>query len=355
LTKEVNRRSEKVWLPPGSLVHVGQKRSQTTKVRVLAYSETEVKEGEIDDIEEIQSYREAAETTWVIVEGLGEIGPIRKLGSEFRLDHLVLEDILATDQRPKTETYGDYTYIVLKVVHYDAEAKSIDLEQVSLILGPDYLISILEKKDDVFDPIQAWVRDDKGSIRKMGMNYLAYALIDAVIDHYFAALEQLGEEIERLEEELVSNPTNATLQVIHKLKRTMIRLRKSIWPLREVVSRLERREPLEPSTEANHRYLRDIYDHTIRVMDTVETSRDLLSGMLDMYLSSVSNRMNDIMKILTVISTIFIPLSLLTGLYGMNFAWMPELELPWAYPALLASMLIIGIVMMVYFRKKGWV
>ncbi len=355
MTDELNRRSEKVWLPPGSLVHVGQKRSQTTKVKVIAYSETEVKEEAIDSIEEIHSYREAAETTWVMVEGLGEIEPIRKLGIEFGLDHLVLEDILATDQRPKTETYGDYTYIVLKIVHYDAQAKSIDLEQVSLILGPDYLISILEKKDDVFDPILAWIGDDKGSIRKMGTSYLGYALIDAIIDHYFAALEQLGEEIERLEEELVTNPTNATLQLIHKLKRTMIRLRKSIWPLREVVSRLERREPLEPATEANHRYLRDIYDHTIRVMDTVETSRDLLSGMLDMYLSSVSNRMNDIMKILTVISTIFIPLSVLSGIYGMNFRFMPELEYPLGYPILMLSMVIIGVIMLIFFRRKKWV
>ena len=355
MTREVNRRSEKVWLPPGSLVHVGQKRSKTTKIQVLAYSETEVKEEEIDQVEKIRPLREIEELVWVTVEGLAEIEPIRKLGEEFKLDHLVLEDILATDQRPKTETFTDYTYVVLKVVHYNAQAKSVDLEQISLVLGSNYLISIQEKKDDVFDPIRTWIREDKGSIRKMGVNYLAYALIDAVIDHYFVALEQLGEEIEKLEEELVSNPTQATLQLIHKLKHAMILLRKSIWPLREVVGRLERREPLEPSTEGNHRYLRDIYDHTIRVMDTVETSRDLLSGMLDIYLSSVSNKMNDIMKVLTIISTIFIPLSLLTGLYGMNFAFMPELDHPLAYPVLLIGMAIIGIVMIAYFRRKRWI
>lgn len=322
---------------------------------MLKFTEKEVREEEVDTVEEIRPFREAKGATWVIVEGLAEIEPLRKLGTEFGLHHLVLEDILATDQRPKTESYDDYTYVVLKVVHYDAQAKSIDLEQISLVLGANYLISIQEKKDDVFDPIRAWIRDDKGSIRKMGASYLAYALIDAVIDHYFIALERLGEEIENLEEELVSNPTQATLQFIHKLKHAMILLRKSVWPLREVVGRLERREPHEPSTEANHRYLRDIYDHTIRVMDTIETSRDLLSGMLDIYLSSVSNRMNDIMKILTIISTIFIPLSLLTGLYGMNFTFMPELELPWAYPALLIGMLIIGIVMIAYFRRKRWI
>lgn len=355
MTKEVNRRSEKVWLPPGSLVHVGEKRSKTTKIQVLAYSETEVKEEEIDHVEEIRPFRKASELTWVTVEGLAEIEPIRKLGEEFGLHNMVLEDILATDQRPKTETFGDYTYVVLKVVHYNTQVKSVDLEQISLVLGSNYLISIQEKKDDVFDPIRTWIRDDKGSIRKMGANYLAYALIDAVIDHYFVALEHLGEEIESLEEELVSSPTQATLQLIHKLKHAMILLRKSIWPLREVVGRLERREPLEPSTEANHRYLRDIYDHTIRVMDTVETSRDLLSGMLDIYLSSVSNRMNDIMKILTIISTIFIPLSVLSGIYGMNFRYMPELEFPLGYPLLMLSMIGIGVVMLLYFRRKRWI
>ncbi len=322
---------------------------------MLSYTETEVKEEEIDPIEEIRPFREAPGTTWVMVEGLAEIEPIRKLGEEFGLHQMVLEDILATDQRPKTETYGDYTYVVLKVVHYDAHNKSIDLEQISLVLGSNYLISIQEKKDDVFDPIRAWIRDDKGRIRKMGANYLAYALIDSVIDHYFIVLEQLGEEIENLEEELVSNPTQATLQFIHKLKHAMILLRKSIWPLREVVSRLERREPIEPSTEANHRYLRDLYDHTIRVMDTVETSRDLLSGMLDVYLSSVSNRMNDIMKILTIISTIFIPLSVLSGIYGMNFTYMPELDFPLGYPILVLSMLALGTVMLLYFRRKRWI
>ncbi len=355
MTKEVNRRSEKVWLPPGSLVHVGEKRSKTTKVSVLTYTETEAKEVEVDTVEEIRSLRDGPGTTWVMVEGLAEIEPLRKIGEEFGLHGLVLEDILATDQRPKTETFGDYTYIVLKVVHYDPQTKSIDLEQISLILGTNYVISIQEKKDDVFDPIRAWIKDDKGSIRKMGANYLVYALIDSIIDHYFIALEQLGEEIENLEEELVSKPTQLTLQSIHKLKHTMILLRKAIWPLREVVGRLERREPLEPSTEANHRYLRDIYDHTIRVMDTVETSRDLLSGMLDIYLSSVSNKMNDIMKILTIISTIFIPLSVLSGIYGMNFRYMPELEYPLGYPLLMLSMLVIGTGMLIYFRRKRWI
>ena len=355
MTKEVNRRSEKVWLPPGTLVHVGHKRSKTTKISVLTYTETEVKEEVVDLIEEIRPKRESPGVTWVTVEGLAEIEPIRKLGYEFGLHQMVLEDVLATDQRPKTETYGDYTYVVLKVVHYDAQAKSVDLEQISLVLGSNYVISIQEKKDDVFNPIRAWIKDDKGRIRKMGASYLTYALIDAVIDHYFIALEQLGEEIENVEEELVSNPTQATLQLIHKLKHAMILLRKSIWPLREVVSRLERREPIEPSTEANHRYLRDLYDHTIRVMDTVETSRDLLSGMLDIYLSIVSNKMNDIMKILTIISTIFIPLSVLSGIYGMNFRHMPELDFPLGYPLLMLGMIVIGAVMLLYFRRKRWI
>jgi len=239
------------------------------------------------------------------------------------------------------------------MLHYDEHENGVKAEQVSLILGPTWVISFQESWGDVFDSVRERIRGDKGRIRKVGADYLAYALIDAVVDNYFMILEKVGEDIEEIEDELVTNPVPETLQTLHNLKRQMIFLRKSVWPLREVISRLERWEsPL--IQKSTHIYLRDVYDHTIQVIDAVETFRDMLSGMLDIYLSSVSNRMNEVMKVLTIIATIFIPLTLVAGLYGMNFRYMPELEWRWSYPLVLLVMLTIGVLMVMYFRKKRW-
>jgi magnesium transporter len=239
------------------------------------------------------------------------------------------------------------------MLRYDEVENETKIEQVSIILGPNFVISLQESKGDVFDAIRERVRSDRGRIRKMAADYLAYALIDAVVDNYFIILEKLGEEIEDMEDELVSNPSPETLQNIHRLKREMIFLRKSVWPLRELISRLERWEsPL--IDKSIYIYLRDLYDHTIQVIDAIETFRDMLSGMLDIYLSSVSNRMNEVMKVLTIIATIFIPLTLIAGIYGMNFRYMPELESPWGYPIVYIVMLTIGVIMLIYFRRKKW-
>jgi len=222
-----------------------------------------------------------------------------------------------------------------------------------LILGSNFVISFQEREGDVFNPIRERIRSGKGRIRKMGADYLTYTSIDTIVDNYFISLEKLGEEIESMEEELVTNPTPETLQAIHHLKREMIFLRKSVWPLREVVSLLERGESVLIH-ESTRIYLRDVYDHTIQVIDTIETSRDMLSGMLDIYLSSISNRMNQVMKVLTIIATIFIPLTFIVGIYGMNFGHMPELESPWGYPVVLLVMAGISILMLVYFKRKKW-
>jgi len=251
------------------------------------------------------------------------------------------------------EDFVDYLFVVLKMLHYDEKEKAVRAEQVSLILGSNYVISFQETEGDVFDPIRERIRMERGRIRKMGADYLAYSLIDEIVDNYFLILEKLGEKIEDMEDALVTNPTPETLQAIHGLKREMIFLRKSVWPLREVISRLERWEsPLIDKSIAI--YLRDVYDHTIQVIDAIETFRDMLSGMLDIYLSSISNRMNEIMKVLTMIATIFIPLTLIAGIYGMNFKYMPELESPWGYPMIYLVMLVIGIIMVIYFRRKRW-
>jgi magnesium transporter len=259
-----------------------------------------------------------------------------------------------TGQRPKMEDYGDYLFIVLKMLHYDEKENETKTEQVSLILSSSHVISFQENHEgDVFDPIRERVRSDRGKTRKMGADYLAYSLIDAIVDNYFMVLEKIGEKIEDIEDEMVKNPTPEVLHSIHRLKRELIFLRKSVWPLREVISRLERWESplIDKSMDV---YLRDVYDHTIQVIDALETFRDMLSGMLDIYLSSISNRMNEIMKVLTIITTIFIPLTLIAGIYGMNFKFMPELNSPWGYPMVYIVMLAVTIVMLVYFRRKRW-
>ena len=313
-----------------------------------------LQEKEINKVEEVSSFRNKPSVTWLNVEGVHQIEILEQVGKHFGLHPLVLEDIASTGQRPKMEDFDDYIFVILRMLRFDDKENETKTEQISLLLGPDFVISFQEKEGDVFDSIRERIRNNKGRIRKMGADYLAYALIDAVVDNYFMILEKLGETIEEIEEKLVTNPTSETLHTLHDLKREMVFLRKSVWPLREVINRLERSEsPL--INKSTYVYLRDVYDHTIQVIDAVETFRDMLSGMLDIYLSSVSNRMNEVMKVLTIIATIFIPLTFIAGIYGMNFRYMPELEQAWSYPAILILMLIMAIVMLIYFRRKKWI
>ncbi|MFB0509709.1 MAG: magnesium/cobalt transporter CorA, partial [bacterium] len=302
-------------------------------------------------IEECFPFKDKPTVTWINIDGIHKVEVIEKIGNCFNLHPLILEDILNTGQRPKIEDFGEHIFLVLKMLYY--LEKEITIEQVSLILGPNFVISFQEREGDVFNNIRERIRNNKGRIRKMGADYLAYSLLDAIVDGYFVILEKVGEEIEDIEEKLIKNPTPKTVQIIHNLKREMISLRKSVWPLREVVGVLERGESalIKKTTGI---YLRDVYDHTIQVIDTIETYRDMISGMLDIYLSSISNRMNEVMKILTIIATIFIPLTFIAGIYGMNFRFMPELGWRLGYPAVLFIMVIIGIVMLFYFRRKKW-
>jgi len=332
---------------------VGDKKAEKVSITIIDYDEAHLEEKEAKEIEECFPFKDTPTVTWINIDGIQNVDVVEKIGRHFNLHPLAIEDIVNTGQRPKMEDFGDYLFVVLKMLHYDEQENGVKAEQVSLILGPTWVISFQESWGDVFDSVRERIRGDKGRIRKMGADYLAYALIDAVVDNYFMILEKVGEDIEEIEDELVTNPVPETLQTLHNLKRQMIFLRKSVWPLREVISRLERWEsPL--IQKSTHIYLRDVYDHTIQVIDAVETFRDMLSGMLDIYLSSVSNRMNEVMKVLTIIATIFIPLTLVAGLYGMNFRYMPELEWRWSYPLVLLVMLTIGVLMVMYFRKKRW-
>ncbi len=354
MTKVIKKRSEKKGLPPGSLIHIGERKVQTARISIIDYGESHLKELETGAIEECLIFKDKPNVTWVDIVGLHETEILQRLGDCYGFHPLVLEDILNTDQRPKMEDYGDYVYIVLKMLTYDDKGGLIESEQISLVLGRNFILSFQEgKKGDVFDLIRERLRGAKGRIRKMGADYLAYSLIDSVVDHYFIILEHLGERVEFLEEELMTEPTTKTLQEIYHLKREMIFLRKAVWPLREVIGALERGE--SPLIQQNTQiYLRDVYDHTIQVIDTIETLRDTVSGMLDIYLSSVSNRLNSVMKVLTIIATIFMPLTFLAGIYGMNFKHMPELDWRWGYPLVWMIMIAIGILMLIYFRKKKW-
>jgi magnesium transporter len=350
----IKRVSKKIGLSPGALVHIGKKKIEKVRIRLIDYDEKQLQEKEPKTVEECFPFKDLPTVTWVNIDGLHDIRIMEKIGKHFGLHPLVLEDILNTEQRPKIEDFDDYIFVVLKMLYFDENEGEIRAEQISIILGSNFVLSFQERVGDMFNPIRERIRTGKGRVRKMRPDYLAYALLDAIVDNYFVVLEKLGEKIEEMEEELVSNPTPETLQAIHNLKREMIFLRKSVWPLREVVSRLERGEsPL--IKEATGIYLRDVYDHTIQVIDTIETYRDMLSGMLDIYLSSISNRMNQVMKVLTIIATIFIPLTFVAGIYGMNFEYMPELKWHWFYPkAFWLVMLGVAALMLVYFRRKRW-
>lgn len=353
MPKIFKKRSEKGGLPPGTLAYVGEKKVEKVIITVFDYDSERYEEKELKSIEECFPYKDTPTVTWINMAGIHQVDIMEKIGNHFGIHPLIMEDILNTRQRPKMDDLEDYIYVVLKILNYNEEDDEISAEQISIILGQNFVISFQEKEGDVFEPIRERIRKNKGRIRKKGADYLAYALLDSVVDNYFAILEKIGERIEFLEEELVENPSTQTLQEIHRLKRELIFLRKSIWPLREVISELERGES-SLIKETTGIYLRDVYDHTIQVIDTVETFRDMISGILDVYLSSISNKMNEVMKVLTIIATIFIPLTFLAGIYGMNFRYMPELEWHRGYFAILFLMVSIGIGMVIYFRKKKW-
>ena len=345
--------SKKAGLPPGTIVFLGEKRSAKVKLSVISYNEANFQEKEISNVEEACSFRKKPSVTWLNIDGVHQPEIIEQVGKSFDVHPLALEDIANTGQRPKMEDFDDYLFVVLRMLRFDEKDDETKTEQISIIFGSDFVISFQEREGDVFDIIRERLRSNKGRIRKMGADYLAYALIDAIVDNYFVVLEKRGETIEDMEDKLVVNPTSETLQILHDLKREMIFLRKSVWPLRDVISGLERSEsPL--INKLTFVYLRDVYDHTIQVMDSVDTFRDMLSGILDIYLSSISNRMNEVMKVLTVIATIFIPLTFIAGIYGMNFKYMPELGQTWGYPVVLILMLAIAVVLLIYFRRKKW-
>ncbi|MCA9868887.1 MAG: magnesium/cobalt transporter CorA [Caldilineae bacterium] len=355
ILKRGTRRSVKTGMPPGAVVYVGEHKAASQRISLIHFNAADFREQEITDLPASIPFLADATTTWLNVDSLQNTETVTHIGNYLGLHPLLLEDLVNSAQRPKFEDYDAYLFFVLKMLTYDPDTHSVNAEQVSIVLGPNYVLSFQEgDTGDVFDSVRARLKAGNTRIRSSGADFLAYALIDSIVDQYFVVLEQFGDDFEALDEELVGDPSKETLNSIYQLKRQLITVRRSIWPLREVVNALERdNTPL--LREEVHVYLRDLYDHTIQVIETVETMRDVVGGMLDIYLSSVSNRTNDIVKFLTIFGSIFIPLTFLAGVYGMNFHYMPELGIRWAYPAfwLITIATIVGL--LYYFRRKRWI
>ena len=325
-------------------------------VRLIAYRPDEFVEKKMDDIQSIHDFLGKWPVTWINVDGLGNVETIRKIGELFGLHRLTLEDIVNTHQRAKLESYPDSLFIVGRMASL---SDRLETEQLSLFLGRNYVLTFQETPGDCFDPVRTRIRTSGGRIRSAGPDYLAYALLDAVIDGYFPVLEHYGEELERVEDEIIARPEYSSFAQLHEAKRDLLTVRRAIWPQRETINSLTR-DPIPLIADETRLYLRDCYDHTVEIIDLVETLRELCSDLADLYVSSVSNRLNEIMKVLTIIATIFIPLSFVASLYGMNFRTdksplnMPELEWYWGYPFALSIMAAIAFVLMWYFWRKGW-
>ena len=344
--------SETVGLQPGELVHVGKKLVEKINIVEIKFDKAHFSRTVMDDVDQCLE-KEWTGIKWTNIVGIHDATVVKKLGTHYKLHNLVQADMMNTELRPRIDDHDNCLYMILKLPHILFDNR-VFVEQISLIVGPNYVVSLQETDDDVFDKIRERLEKNTGSIRGRGSDYLAYALADAVIDYYYVVLEQMGLQSEKLEEELMNDPTPKTLQSIHALKRDMVKMRKSIWPLREVVDGFARMES-SIVHESTRKYLRDVYNHTVQVMDNIEGLRDMVGGMLDTYLSSVSNKMNEVMKTLTIIASIFIPITFIAGIYGTNFEYIPELAWEGSYFAMLASMFIIVLVMMVWFKKRSWV
>lgn len=347
------KRSSKLGQPPGTLIYTGEKTYQSVRMHLMDYSSEQLVEADQPLLEDCLRCRDTETTSWFNVDGLNDSKLVDKIGQHFGLNNLLIEDILHTSQRPKIEELGTAIYVVTRMLSLHPESGKIQSEQVSFILTKNALISFQESPGDVFDTIRLRLRSKQGRVRSKGPDYLLYVLLDAIVDNYFLVLEQTGENIEEVESKLLEDASSELMAEIYDLKRELIYIRKCVWPVREVVGRLDRGES-SLIDQSSQMYLRDLYDHCIQVGDTVETFRDMLSGVQDLYLTTLSNKSNEVMKVLTIIATLFIPLTFVAGIYGMNFENMPELHWKFGYPVVWLIMLGLIGGMLAWFRKKKW-
>ena len=351
--KRQRRRSRKAGLPPGTLVHIGEARVGPVTLQFMLFNGEGCVEPSLANLDELPALLNDNQICWVNVSGIHDLSLIERLGALFQLHPLVQEDIVNTEQRPKGEDYGTYGFIVVKNLTYAVQERSLLTEQISFVFGQGFVLTFQENGNDPFVAVRERLRTGRGRLRTQRADYLVYALLDAIVDNYFGVLEGIGEVTERVEEQLLSDPKPEILKELYSLRRCALFVRRAVWPLREVIGTLQRGQS-QMITEFTRTYLVDLYDHTIQLIDAIETYRDIIAGMLELYLSSASNRMTSVMKVLTVITTIFMPLSFIAGVYGMNFDYMPELKSPLGYPITLASMVLIAGGMLWFFHRKQW-
>jgi magnesium transporter len=348
----VGRPSRKIGMSAGSLVHVGRRFAEDIQVDVHWFSGDQIEQGTVLDVAELASYRDRGGVLWVDVNGIHDADIIGRIGQVFGLHPLLLEDVLNANQRPKLEDHGEHLFLVLRMLLAGAD-HTIEMEQVSVVLGTTYVITFQERSRDTFDPVRRRLADATSRLRQQGADFAAYALVDTIVDNYFAVLEGVGDRIEDLEDVVIESPDRDTLTAIYEVKQTLAELRRSVWPLRDALGSLARGDSprVSPGTLP---YLRDVADHAIRTLDTIETYRDTTATLIDMYMSSSSHRLNEVMRVLTVIATIFIPLTFIVGIYGMNFTHMPELGWRWGYPAIWGVMGATVVGLIAFFRRRGW-
>jgi len=344
---------KKLGTTPGSVVYTGKKQSEKLFIESFNYTSENVEEKELFDVVDTFDYKSSNSVTWININGLNHTNDIEKIGEHYNLHPLVLEDIVNIGQRPKIDEYDNYLFVVLKMLYYNKD-ENIVSEQVSFILGENYVLSFQEAEGDVFDSIRNRIRTSKGRIRTLGSDYLLYALIDAVVDHYYIVIETLGNKIEDLEDNLFSGFSQKEIsQQIQDLKREVLRIRRAIFPLREIINRIEKTEN-RLIKKKTLQFYRDVYDHIIQISENIDIYREMIWGLMDMYMTTISNKMNEVMKVLTIIATIFIPLTFIAGIYGMNFDNMPELHYKYGYFILWGIMIVLFLGMIYYFKKKKW-
>jgi magnesium transporter len=352
-TGNTSKVARKTGLAPGTVVYVGKKATKDLFIDVFDYNKDYLDEKKLKNIEEAFTYENKETITWININGLNHVKEIEKLGKDFELHPLILEDITNTQQRPKLEEHEEYIFVVLKMLYFDKDQK-LKFENISFIQGTNYVLSFQEADGDVFDAVRDRLRNSKGRVRGNGSDYLLYALMDAIVDNYFNLMETMGDKIEELEEDLFSEKPNKDLiHEIHGRKREILKIRRAVYPLREVVNHIDKVDP-SLITEKTQLYLRDLYDHVIQVSESIDIQRELIWSLMDMHMTTISNRMNEVMKVLTIMATIFIPLTFIAGIYGMNFENIPELKFKYGYFVLWGVMVVIFLGMLYYFKRKEW-
>lgn len=339
---------------PGTVTYVGRKEDTETIIEVIDYNADSYERHSNQTPEAAFQFEEENKTTWINIDGLSNTKEIEKLGKYFELHPLIIEDIVNTNQRPKIDEYQDYFFIVAKMLYYKADGQ-LENEHISIVLGKDYVLTFQEAGGDVFEGVRERLSKRKGRIRSRGADYLVYALLDAIVDNYFVVVEEMSDKIEAMEEQLLSvQPSDEITFEIQELKRTMLRIRRAVFPLREVVSRLEKVDNALIQ-EQTVNYIRDLFDHIIQVSENIDIYREMSWGLMDMYMTTINNKMNEVMKVLTIMASIFIPLTFIAGIYGMNFEYMPELQWKYGYFVLLGMMFLLFLLMIFFFKKKRWI